>query len=142
MSTLDRAIEIAVAGHRHQLDKGGHPYILHPLRVMLAVESTTDRIVAVLHDVLEDTHIDMPYLVYQGFSIEVQQALDCLTRRPDEDYKKFILRCSFNEIARRVKMADLQDNMDLRRIANPTEVDRRRSARYYNSLVMLRQYRP
>jgi len=142
MSTLDRAIEIAVNAHRHQLDKGGAPYILHPLRVMLAMETLEERIAAVLHDVVEDSNVTLDNLKQEGFSDEVVVAVGMLTRKKDEDYKTFIRRVSVNKLARRVKMADLQDNMDLRRIPNPTPADRARSSKYYNSLVTLRQYRP
>lgn len=127
---LSKAIEIAARAHRGQLDQGGNPYILHPLRVMLHCESEKDRICAVLHDVLEDTEITPETLRAEGFDEAVLETLDCLTRREDESYDVFIGRVLQNEAACRVKQADLQDNMDLTRIENPTEKDGARVEKY------------
>ena len=130
---LSKAIETAAKAHSGQLDKGGNPYILHPLRVMMNFcesESEAVKICAVLHDVAEDTDITLDDLRAEGFSVEVIDALDCLTKRDGENYDEFIGRILINEIACKVKNGDLADNMDLTRIANPTEKDRQRVKKY------------
>lgn len=131
---LERAIEIAVSAHRGQTDKAGQPYILHPLRVMLACESDVARIVAVLHDVIEDTDWAPDALRAEGVSDEIIAALDTVTRRHDETYSEFIERASRNEIGRAVKIADIHDNLDLSRIAQPTQADFARMDRYRAAL--------
>jgi (p)ppGpp synthase/HD superfamily hydrolase len=137
MATLERAIAIAAEAHAGQKDKGGAPYILHPLRVMMAVSPEDDRIVAVLHDVLEDTDIQPIALTVAGFSSRVVEALVCLTRQPDEKYDDFIARLKPNAIARRVKLADLADNSDLQRIAHPTQTDYARCEKYRRATLAL-----
>jgi GTP diphosphokinase / guanosine-3',5'-bis(diphosphate) 3'-diphosphatase len=84
MSTLDRAIQIAVTAHAGQIDKGGEPYILHPLRVMLRMRNEEERIAAVLHDVVEDSDSTFESLIAEGFSPNVICALEALTKRPGE----------------------------------------------------------
>ena len=133
MKMLNKAIEIAAKAHAAQLDKGGNPYILHPLRVMLNFcesESESVKICAILHDVAEDTEITLDDLRNEGFSKEVLAALDCLTKRKDESYENFIGRILENEIACKVKSGDLADNMDLTRIPNPTAKDEERIKKY------------
>ena len=131
MATLERAIAIAAEAHAGQRDKAGAPYILHPLRVMLAVREPGDRIVAVLHDVVEDgPGWSLERLRQEGFSEEVLAAVERLTKREGESYEPSIERAGMEPIARRVKLADLQDNMDLARIAVPGEKDFTRLERY------------
>lgn len=131
MSTLERAIAIAAEAHAGQLDKAGEPYILHPLRVMMALETTEDRIVGVLHDVVED-NVAWPLaaLRAEGFSEAVLQAIDAVSRRESEDYEVFVRRAARNEIGRRVKLADLNDNMHLMRRKAPRPEDHERMERY------------
>ena len=137
--TLERAIQIAVEAHAGQIDKANEPYILHPLRVMFDVQGKEARIVAVLHDVVEDCKDwNFGRLKDEGFSPAVLEALEAVTKRDDEkDYMAFINRAGANEIGRRVKMADLNDNMDMSRIAAPTERDHRRIAKYERALAYL-----
>ncbi len=130
MGTLERAILIAAEAHAGQVDKAGAPYILHPLRLMLQMENTEDRIVAVLHDVVEDTDWTLERLRKEGFPQSTIEAIDSVTWRKHEDYEDFILRAAKNPIGRRVKLADLRDNCDLSRIANPSETDYRRIDTY------------
>lgn len=127
---LDKAILIATKSHQGQIDKAGQPYILHPLRVMFSRKNETDRICAVLHDVIEDTDITLDYLRSEGFNEEILIALDALTRRESETYDKFIDRIINNNIASHVKLADLCDNMDILRIKNPTKKDYERIEKY------------
>jgi hypothetical protein len=137
MSTLERAIAIATRAHEGATDKGGHPYILHPLRVMLAVESMDERLAAVLHDVLEDTAWTLAQLREEGFSETVIQALEALTKQQGEDYMTFVLRAGTNPLAKTVKLADLADNMDLSRIPHPTEEDFERYLKYREAFEVL-----
>lgn len=137
MSTLERAIAIAVDAHSGQVDKAGDPYVLHPLRVMFAVESESERIAGVLHDVVEDTHWTLADLEEEGFSSEVVEALDALTRRPDETYMEFVERAGNHPIARPVKIADIRHNLDLDRIPELTQTDLRRLEKYREALSKL-----
>lgn len=130
MPNLERAIQIAVKGHSGQIDKAGQPYILHPLRVMLRMGDNTKRIVAVLHDVVEDTSVTLDDLRQAGFSIEEIEAVDALTKRPGETRLQAAARAACNPIAYEVKLADNADNMDLSRIASPTDKDQARMAEY------------
>jgi (p)ppGpp synthase/HD superfamily hydrolase len=148
MSTLERAIEIAASAHAGVPDKAGQPYILHPLRIMLRMSTNEQRMAAVLHDVVEDCKDwSLQRLRQEGFSEDVLSALDALTKRPEEadrderedGYMRFIDRAAAHPIARVVKEADLEDNADLGRIANPTDRDRARVEKYGRALLRLRQ---
>jgi (p)ppGpp synthase/HD superfamily hydrolase len=130
MATLEDAIALATEAHRGQQDKAGQPYILHPLRVMFRVETAEERMVAVLHDVVEDTPITLEELRARGFSERVVAAVDGLTRRVGESYEAFVARSAADPLARRVKLADLEDNMDVRRLSTFGPRDAERMARY------------
>jgi (p)ppGpp synthase/HD superfamily hydrolase len=138
MSTPERAIIIAAEAHAGQLDKAGAPYVLHPLRMMLRVSSTDERIVAVLHDVCEDCPgWTFDRLRAEGFSEHIIQALQSVTKRDGEDYEAFVRRAATNAIGRRVKLADLHDNSDLSRIAMPSERDFRRIEKYRRAIDLI-----
>ncbi|HLM41536.1 MAG TPA: HD domain-containing protein [Microvirga sp.] len=143
MSTLERAIVIASEAHAGQTDKGGAPYILHPLRVMMTALETGGHeaaIAAVLHDVVEDCPAwPASRLAAEGFSPAVMSALDCLTKREGEDYMEFVERCRRDPIARIVKLADLKDNMNLGRISTPTPKDQARIETYKKAVSALQQ---
>jgi (p)ppGpp synthase/HD superfamily hydrolase len=130
MSTLERAIAIAAEAHAGQVDKAGQPYILHPLRVMLRVERTVERIAAVLHDVVEDSPITLADLAQEGFAPEVVAALEALTKRPGESRLEAAGRAAGDPLARVVKLADNAENMDLSRIERPSAVDHERLREY------------
>ena len=131
MPDLESAIALSVTAHRGQIDKGGQPYILHPLRVMLKLESEEARIVAILHDVVED-NLDYPLsrLESLGYSKEILEAIDCLSRRSGEDYVHFVARIKPNPLATEVKLADLEDNMDVKRLSSLSTDDFERLQRY------------
>ena len=137
MSTLERAITIAAEAHAGQEDKAKAPYILHPLRVMLKLTTTEERIVGVLHDVVEDTDWTIEDLRSEGFSEDVLRGIESVTKRPGEDYEEFVDRAALDPIGRRVKRADLEDNSDLSRIAAPTDHDRERSEKYRRAIDRL-----
>jgi len=128
--TLEDAIILAARAHRGQADKVGQPYVLHVLRVMLRQEDESARIVAVLHDVLEDTRVTLADLRNAGYSEQVCAAVDCLTRRKDETYESMIERVATNPLARQVKLADLADNLDLKRQVPADPAAAERHARY------------
>jgi (p)ppGpp synthase/HD superfamily hydrolase len=116
MATLEKAIELAARAHTGQTDKQGLPYILHPLRVLMGVQSDEARIIAVLHDTLEDTKLTEDDLRREGFSDAVIAGVLAVTHRHDESYADYVVRCSRLEAARQVKLADLADNVRLERV--------------------------
>jgi len=138
MSSLDRAIRIAVKAHKDQTDKYGNPYILHPLRVMSMGRTDEERIVGVLHDVVEDSDWTFDKLRKEGFSERIIKALDCVTKTSEnEDYDKFVERTRSNPLAVRVKLNDLTDNMDIRRMKEVKEKDVKRLNKYLRAYKLL-----
>ena len=137
--TLEDAIALAVEAHRGQRDKAGQTYILHPLRVMLRLNGELERMVAVLHDVVEDSPYTLERLRGLGYPEEVLDALEHLTKREGETYEAFIERVRPHALARRVKLADLEDNMDVRRLPAVTAKDAERLARYRAAWARLTQ---
>lgn len=127
---LELAIRLASGKHTGLTDKAGAAYILHPLRVMFAVEGTTARIAAVLHDVVEDTPTTLEDLKAAGIPEEAVRIVDLLTRRPGQSKTAYYRRLAVDPTARAIKLADLQDNMDLRRLPRVTPRDACRFARY------------
>lgn len=137
MPTLERAIAIAAKAHAGQTDKAGQPYILHPLRVMMAVTRAEERIVAVLHDVVEDTNVTLVDLENAGFTKPVLAAIFAITKTEGETRIDAAKRVVLNPIAKAVKLADLADNMNLTRIANPSEKDLTRMQEYKHVMEIL-----
>jgi (p)ppGpp synthase/HD superfamily hydrolase len=140
MSTLETAIALAAQAHSGQRDKQGLSYILHPLRVMMRVEGDSARIVAVLHDTLEDTSLTEDDLRRAGFDQTIIDAVLCVTHDKAEPYADYVVRCAANPIARQVKMADLEDNSRLDRALLRAETvgrDLRRIHRYQLSYKFL-----
>jgi (p)ppGpp synthase/HD superfamily hydrolase len=137
MSNLKEAIALATRAHQGQTDKAGAPYILHPLRIMQRMDSEEAKMVAVLHDVVEDTLVTLEELRALNFSETVVAAVDSLTRRAEESYETFIERVKLNPLARKVKLADLEDNMDLQRLQHVTDRDKQRWQRYAKASAAL-----
>lgn len=139
MPTLEDAIALAVKIHQGQVDKYGRPYILHPLRVMFRLGTELEQVVGVLHDVVEDSDLTWDDLRRMGYSDEVIEALDGVTRREGESYEAFVERSLAYPLSRRVKVADLEDNMDLRRISGElSDKDCERLKRYRRAWERLR----
>ncbi|MEB6479033.1 guanosine-3',5'-bis(diphosphate) 3'-pyrophosphohydrolase [Acinetobacter vivianii] len=130
MATLERAISLAAERHAGLVDKVNAPYILHPLRVMLNVPEIEHKIVAVLHDVLEDTATTIDELYRLGFQTHLIDAIIALTKQEGESRIQAAQRTVQNPIARVVKLADITDNMDLSRIQSPTMKDFERLKEY------------
>lgn len=140
MATLEKALQIAAKAHEGQKDKEGLPYILHPLRVMGHVEGSDAQIVAVLHDVVEDTAVTLDDLRAAGFGETVLAAVACVTHRKDQPYADYVIGCKDNPVARQVKLGDLADNCRLdRSILRPRLLDRdlARIHRYFLSYKFL-----
>lgn len=136
MNLLEKAIILATNKHAGQVDKGGNIYIEHPLRLMTKMDTIEEKIVAVLHDIVEDTDCSLDDLRKEGFPENIVTAVDCLTRKKDETYKEFILRIRENPLAKKVKLRDIFDNMDLSRIPNPTEKDYERIEKRYKPAIV------
>ncbi|MBF0415244.1 MAG: HD domain-containing protein [Magnetococcales bacterium] len=138
MSTLEKALALAAQHHAGQVDRAGHPYILHPLRLMMQLTDPDQQIIALLHDVVEDTPVTLEDLGREGFSQTIISVLDLLTHRPELSYEAYILRLKPNPMARQIKLLDLIDNMDVRRLNHvPGERDWERIKRYQNAWATL-----
>jgi hypothetical protein len=137
MPTLNDAIILATRAHQGQKDKAGAPYILHPLRLTLKMSTETEKIVAVLHDVLEDTDVTLEDMRRAGYTEPVLDALGCLTRREGELYDDYITRIRQNPLARRVKIADLEDNLNVTRLNHLSDADQIRLKKYRKAWAAL-----
>ena len=138
MSTLERAIQIATEAHKGQFDKAGREYIGHPIRVMEMGKTEDEKIVGVLHDVIEDTDWTFERLEAEGFSQEVINALRCVTKTSEnENYDDFIDRVKKNPLAAAVKINDLTDNMDIRRLPYISDKDVKRLKKYLKAYKRL-----
>ncbi len=139
MTTLEKAIQIAVSAHQGQKDKAGAIYILHPLRLMLRMETEEEKISAVLHDVIEDTSWTLDDLRKEGFSENVVKTVDYLSRWQSETFEEYIDRLKDDPMARKIKIADLEDNMDLKRLESLTQIKTKKLAQLHNSWVLLKK---
>jgi len=138
MNDLEKAIDLAVDAYADQTDKGNATYIRHPLRVMEAVDTEPERIVAVLHDVVEDADYSLEN-IEKEFGEEIRDAVDALTRRDDESYMDFIDRSAANQIAKKVKIADIEDNMNLTRLDSVSESILQKQATYHDAWKKLKE---
>ena len=139
MSTLERAIEIAREAHRGQVDRAGEEYIGHAMRVMEAGRTVEEKIVGVLHDVVEDSkEWSFERLEQEGFAPEIIEALRCVTKlSAEEPYDRFIARVKGNPLAVAVKLNDLSDNMDIRRLPYLSDKDVKRLKKYLKAYKQL-----
>ena len=137
VTKLEQAIKVALEVHSGQVDKAGEIYLLHPLRLMFKFQTEDERIVAVMHDVVEDGEITLENLRLLGFSDSVVNAIDCLSRRKDEKYEDFISRISMDKLARKIKIEDIKDNLDLTRLGCVGDKELKRIEKYHRSLKLL-----
>lgn len=138
MNLLENCIALALDAHAGQVDKQGRAYILHPLHLMSQMDSPLEMMVAVLHDVVEDTALTLNDLAEAGVPAEALEALELLTHRQQEQsYLDYVRALRHNPLARKVKLADLAHNMDLRRISEPNERDFVRLRRYRKAWAIL-----
>ena len=135
---LKKALEIAKKAHAGQKDKGGRPYIEHPMTVASMVHGRKAKIVALLHDVCEDSDITLQDLREAGFSKRIVDAVDAVTKREGERYRHYLNRVKENRLATRVKIADATHNSDYTRIDGYSQEDVARSERYQNTITFLK----
>lgn len=135
MINLLKALFVAVKAHRGQRDKGGNPYVLHPIRVSLKAKSLDGKIVALLHDTVEDTDISLDDLEF--LSLFQSEALQLLTHDKDTPYMEYIENIKSNKLATEVKLCDLEDNMNLNRLKTVTDSDIRRKQKYERAFTYL-----
>ena len=135
---LSKAITLALKAHEGQVDKSGMPYAGHIMRVMAAGRTIDEKIVGVLHDVVEDTEWTFDALLKEGFPVHVVEALRCVTKLSDnEPYDEFIERVKTSPLAVAVKINDLTDNMDVRRYKELSEWDVKRLKKYLKAFLTL-----
>ncbi len=137
--TLEKAISLAVDGHRGKEDKAGSPYILHPLRVMFKMDTEDKMVAAVMHDLIEDTETSLDDLREYGFSTGIIEAIDSVTRRDGEGYEEFIDRAGLHPMGADIKLADLQDNMDMSRIGFIGDRDINRLKKYHRAMARIKE---
>jgi (p)ppGpp synthase/HD superfamily hydrolase len=137
--TVEDAIALAALAHRGQRypSPEGEPYVFHPLRVMLQFLDPVEQMASVLHDAIEDTDLTIAELVRAGYPATVVAAIDCLTHRSGESYQQYIDRVARNDVARRVKVEDIRENLanNLRLPSNPDNAER--VDRYRRALARL-----
>lgn len=136
---LGTAIALAARIHESQKDKGGKPYILHPLRLMMRLRCDDEELmsIAVLHDVVEDSEVTISDLTDMGFSKRVTDALFLLTHVKGDSYEAYIRKIGTSRDATLVKLEDLRDNSDITRLKGLTEKDHARLMKYNKSFVYL-----
>lgn len=138
MSLLERIIMIAIQAHVGQQDKSGYPYILHPLRLMIQMETEEEMMVAVLHDVVEDSDVTLERLAGEGVPASVLQAVSLLTYNNQTDsYQTYLERLKPNPLARKVKLADLRHNMEFTRLLELHPKDLERLQKYHRAWQFL-----
>lgn len=138
---LKKAFEVAQQAHSGQYDKAHIPYINHPLYISEKFDSEEEKIVALLHDVCEDSDTTLEDLKHHGFCNKIIEAIDAITKRVDESYDEYVNRLKQNELAIKIKIKDLEHNMDLSRISNPTSKDFLRVKKYEAVLKELRDHK-
>lgn len=140
MKFAKEALAFAVEAHKGQKDKGKKPYIYHPIYVAEHVEGDIAKSVAYLHDVVEDTKYTLEDLRNAGFSDEIVDAVDVLTKREGMSYEKYIEKVAKNPLATTVKLADLEHNSQISRIENPNKKDLKRCEMYHKMIGKLKNY--
>ncbi|MCB0283301.1 MAG: HD domain-containing protein [Calditrichae bacterium] len=139
MSSIEKALIIAANAHTGQIQRNGEPYILHPLRIMLQMETIPEKIAAILHDVIEDSDITLEMLQKEGFSDDVLKTVDLLTHYEKDSYEEYIERLKSFPMARHIKIADLNDNMKIQRLKKVGEKDFQRLEKYHKHWKILIQ---
>lgn len=138
MNQLEKAIALALRVHAGQKDRYGHPYILHPLHVMLQMDTEQEMAAAVLHDVVEDSELTLDDLKEEGFSQAVLEAVRLMTHdKENVPYESYVQTLKPNPIARKIKLADLQHNMDIRRMDRVRGRDAERLEKYRRAWELL-----
>lgn len=137
MNTVEQAEMVAILAHKGQVDKAGVPYIEHPRFVAALCKTEEEKIVAFLHDTVEDTEITIGF-IEKTFGKKIAEAVNLLTHQKDVPYFDYIKSLGANPLARAVKIADLTHNMDISRISSPQEKDYKRIEKYKEAYKMLK----
>lgn len=133
MNIIEKSLGIALKAYSGQTDKAGKEYILHPLRLMAQMDSEEEMSVALLHDVIEDSEYTAEDLLENGIPAVVVNAVQSLTKLPNENYELFIERVLENKLAAKIKKADIEDNMNVLRLKSINEKDLERVAKYHKA---------
>jgi (p)ppGpp synthase/HD superfamily hydrolase len=134
---LEKAIDTSLYAHRGQFDKAGKPYVSHPIYLACKMRTEEEKIVALLHDVVEDTDVTLEDLEQEGFAKDIITAIKAITKEDGEDYFDYIKRVKKNLLATKVKIEDLKHNMDITRIKEPKEKDFERLEKYKKAMEIL-----
>lgn len=137
MKLIEKALEIALRAYAGKTDKAGQEYILHPLRVMGKMKTDEEMSVALLHDVIEDSDITAQELLAEGIPTDVIEAVLSLTKHQNEPYQDFIARVKKNKLATKIKIADIEDNLNVLRLASLDKDDLARVQKYHAAWQLL-----
>lgn len=134
-----KALSLCFEAHKDQVDKSGLPYVFHPFHLAMEMTDELSTVVALLHDVIEDTDYTLQDLENMGFPPAVLDAIDLMTHREGVPYMEYVAAIQTNPLARIVKMADLRHNSNIARVDNPTEKDYARVEKYRQAMALLEQ---
>jgi (p)ppGpp synthase/HD superfamily hydrolase len=137
MKLIEKSLNIALRAYAGKTDKAGREYIHHPLRVMAKMKTDLEMSVALLHDVLEDSDITAEQWLAEGIPAEVVEAVQCLSKNENEDYQNFVGRTKKNELAAKIKIADIEDNIDVLRLPSLDDYDLTRVQKYHSAWQFL-----
>src|SRR5215212_8989407 len=138
MNLIETSLHIALRAYAGKTDKAGREYILHPLRGMAKMKTELEMSAALLHDVIEDSEITADQLLAEGIPAEVVEAIQYLSRNENEEYPEFVARTKKNTLAAKVKIADIEDNIDVLRLTSLDEYDIARITKYHSAWRFLK----
>ncbi len=138
MNIIEKSLEIALKAYAGQTDKAGEIYILHPLRLMARMETEEEKSVALLHDVIEDSDYTAEDLINNGIPSDVVDAVLSLTKQNGENYEQFIKRVLKNKLASKIKLVDIEDNINVLRLNTINNKDLERIAKYHKAWQTLK----
>lgn len=139
MTLVDKVLKFAMEKHEGQFDKAGEKYILHPLHIALQMDTEEEKIVALLHDVLEDTDATEKDLEDLGLTKETIKHIKCLTRPKDVPYMEYIKKIALDKVAKKVKLKDLEHNMDTSRFKGSSDKAQSLMKRYQKAYTFLKE---
>jgi (p)ppGpp synthase/HD superfamily hydrolase len=139
MKLIEKSLQIALRAYTGKTDKAGREYILHPLRVMAKMKTDLEMSAALLHDVIEDSDITAEQLLIEGIPSEVMEAIQYLSKNEGEEYQDFVARAKRNKIAAKVKITDIEDNLDVLRLSSLEEADFARIQKYHTAWRFLKE---
>ena len=131
------ALKLCFEAHKDQIDKSGMPYIFHPFHLAEQMTDENTTIVALLHDVIEDTEYTLDDLRKFGFAEDVLSAISLMTHADDVPYMDYVVKIKTNPIAKAVKLADLKHNSDMSRLDRITQIDEERAKKYKQAIELL-----